>query len=363
MQTLLKVDDQRPLSKCELELLLSASGKECDLLYAAARKIRDDYFGKKVFLYGFIYFSTYCKNDCNFCYYRISNTLPVRYRKPIEEIISISKSLKCAGVHLIDLTMGEDPKYHGEDGLPELLFVAEAVKHETGLPVMISPGVIPGHALEKMSKLGIEWYACYQETHNADLFSQLRTFQSYDARLEAKLQAVSYGMLVEEGLLIGVGETLSDIAHSIMQMDRIGASQIRAMTFVPQKGIPLNSEESGDYTRELNTIAVMRIVYPDMLIPASLDVEGKKGLRRRLNSGANVVTSIIAPETGLAGVSNWSLDIENGKRSVAGVADTLDELGLGISELAEYQNTLAALRKKGGANDKTRDYWRKASGA
>ena len=68
-------------------------------------------FGDGIFLYGFVYFSTYCRNDCNFCYYRSSNQLPERYRKSREEIIRTAVDLKESGVHLIDLTMGEDDYY------------------------------------------------------------------------------------------------------------------------------------------------------------------------------------------------------------------------------------------------------------
>lgn len=47
----------------------------------------------------------------------------------------------------------------------------------------------------------------------------------------------------------------------------------------------------------------MRLLFPDKLIPASLDVDGISGLELRLMAGANVVTSIIPPNEGLAGVA------------------------------------------------------------
>jgi hypothetical protein len=40
--------------------------------------------------------------------------------------------------------------------------------------------------------------------------------------------------------------------------------------------------------RRLLTIALMRLSLPDRLIPASLDVDGLKGLRARLNAGRTV---------------------------------------------------------------------------
>ena len=85
----------------------------------------------------------------------------------------------------------------------------------------------------------------------------------------------------------------------------------------------------------------MRLAMPGSLIPASLDVDGIRGLERRLNAGANVVTSIVPPTVGLAGVSQAELDIDEGYRTVAGVLPHLDQLGLRPGTVAEYRAWLA----------------------
>lgn len=335
------------LTAQEIETLLGASGDQCDMLYSVARAVRNRSFGNKVYLYGFVYFSTYCRNNCVFCYYRTENKSHERYRKSLDEVLRISDSLKNAGIHLIDLTMGEDPHYvsRSTDGFEELLDATRAVKRETGLPVMISPGVLPENVIGEFARLGVEWYACYQETHNRDLFEKLRIGQDYDRRYNAKVAASRAGMLIEEGLMAGIGETLGDIAHSIKCMDSLGAEQVRIMSFVAQEGTPLAGKTNTDYTRELNTIAVMRIAFPGRFIPASLDVAGKCGLRERLDAGANVVTSIIAPDTGLAGVSNSTLDIDSGARSVEGIQDTLHQCGLTVASLDQFRDNMVKLKE------------------
>ena len=64
----------------------------------------------------------------------------------------------------------------------------------------------------------------------------------------------------------------------------------------------------------------MRLAMPDRLIPASLDVDGIAGLEPRIAAGANVVTSIVPPDIGLAGVSQSELDIDDGLRTAPEVA-------------------------------------------
>ncbi|BBB91283.1 methylornithine synthase PylB [Methylomusa anaerophila] len=328
-----------PLAQQEIiHLLQLTDPAERERLFAAARQQRQRYFADKVFLYGFVYFSTYCRNECAFCFYRNSNNEPVRYRKSKEEIVAISRALAADGVHLIDLTMGEDPAFlaNAASGYEDLLEIVQLVKAATGLPIMISPGVVPREVLVRLKQAGADWYACYQETHNRRLYGELRLNQSYDQRWDSKVSAAAIGLLVEEGLLVGVGDCARDTAHSFSRMRELGAAQVRTMSFVPQAGTPLAETVAAGNRREINIIAVMRLLFPDRLIPASLDVEGVSGLKERLAAGANVVTSLIPPQAGLLGVSQSTLDIADGCRTAAGIRPILQECGLTPAAPAEY---------------------------
>lgn len=325
-----------------VELLETKDEKQIEALFAEARRVREQQFGNKIFLYGFVYFSTWCRNDCTFCYYRKSNQIE-RYRKTPEEILHLSQELAESGVHLIDLTMGEDLSYHEED-FETVLSIIRSIKETTGLPVMISPGVVPDQQIKAFAEAGTDWYALYQETHNRDLFAKLRLDQDYDERMHAKLYAREQGMLIEEGLMSGVGENSEDIAHSLMEMGRIGASQVRVMSFVPQAGSPMEHVKTPDRMLEMKIIALMRILYPWALIPTSLDVDGIAGLEARVNAGGNVVTSIIPPRTGLAGVAQNSMDVDDGSRTVAEAEKILESLGLQAATAEEYQKYIGELK-------------------
>jgi len=334
-----KATKEVPLEREERLFLLRLTDEE-DLakVFNTARLLRTRYFQDRVFIYGFVYFSTYCRNECTFCLYRNSNRSLVRYRKPDLEIMKTAMSLVESGVHLLDLTMGEDPFYfdNNESGFAHLIRTVELIKKSTGIPIMISAGVIPEKILREFKESGVDWYATYQETHNRDLFRKLRLGQSYDERMERKKLARAMGFLVEEGLLTGVGDTYEDVLDSLEEMKKLGADQLRVMSFIPQKDTPLQNVPAVSRLRELLIIAVMRFVFPDRLIPASLDVDGLNGLAERLNSGANVVTSIIPPLSGLAGVSNHSLDIEDGNRTVSKILPVLKHCGLVLASSEEY---------------------------
>jgi methylornithine synthase len=328
-----------PLTEETLRELLTGGEAARLSLFAEARRVRAAVFDRRIFLYGFVYFSTYCRNNCHFCYYRRDQDID-RYRKSEDEVVETAVQLATSGVHLIDLTMGEDPLYHAE-GFRSVFSIIRRIRRETGLPVMISPGLVPIHIILAFAEAGANFFALYQETHNRALFAGLRAEQDFDKRMQCKVEAKLAGMRIEEGLLAGVGEGVADLIHSLREMGRIGANQMRVMSFVPQVGTPMAARGSGERKEELVLIALMRLLYPHALIPASLDVDGLAGLRDRLNAGANVVTSIIPPRAGYKGVAQSDLDVDAGGRTVAEVQSVLAELGLKDGLAEGYQNWLA----------------------
>ncbi len=344
---LAKAVDEQGLKRKEIEFLFGLGGKNrIDAVLEAAGELRSRYFGNRVFLYGFLYISTYCRNNCNFCYYRRDNDRPVRYRRTASDVIEAARSLAESGVHLIDLTLGEDPLYFHDQGVEPFVQLVKAVRKTTDLPVMISPGVVPANTLSDLYLAGASWYACYQETHNRQLFKHLRPGQGYASRMQNKALAGELGLLIEEGVLCGVGESAQDIVDSIEAMRLLEASQVRAMTFVPQQGTPMGLWPGPEPLREMLAIAVLRLVFPDRLIPATLDVAGLTGLQSRLKAGANVVTSLVPPGFGLMGVAQTSLDIADARRTTAGILPELDKIGMQPASPADYAHWVDSRRRQ-----------------
>ena len=75
-----------------------------------------------------------------------------RSRKSKQEIVAAASRLAESGVHLIDLTMGEDPDIYTSDGanFDYLVNLIESLQKETGLPIMVSPGLVPARVLHRL---------------------------------------------------------------------------------------------------------------------------------------------------------------------------------------------------------------------
>ena len=330
-------------SRDDIVKLLSVQGKDRDELFAEAREVRDRQFGDRVFAYGFVYFSTYCHNNCTFCYFRKSNSID-RYRKTPEEIIATAADLKDAGIDLVDLTMGEDDMMY-KDNCAELLDIISGVR-KLGISIMVSPGAVGKDAMRPIKEAGADFFAVYQETHNRDLYAKLRLNQDYDFRYNQRVWAREAGLLTEDGMMVGLGETMEDRADSILMMGEEKCEQIRCMTFVPQAGTPLQNLEPMDSEMELKSIAVMRLLFPDRFIPATLDVEGVQGMKSRLDAGASTITSIIVPHKHFAGVAQPEKDIESGVRSVQHVYDLVEDMGKKIATQNEFRHAIEPLEAR-----------------
>ena len=127
---------EEPLGKGEIVFLLSLEhGNQIDAVFETATKLRARHFGDRIFLYGFLYISTFCRNQCTFCYYRSSNALAERYRRDAAEIIEAAQSLVESGVHLIDLTLGEDPLYFRNQDFESLIQLVDAVRRVSDRPL------------------------------------------------------------------------------------------------------------------------------------------------------------------------------------------------------------------------------------
>ena len=88
-----KLKETQNLSKKEwISLIENRSVELSDYLFAQAREVRHQYYGKEIYVRGLIEFTNYCKNDCFYCGIRKSNANTPRYRLTKEDILTCCKS-------------------------------------------------------------------------------------------------------------------------------------------------------------------------------------------------------------------------------------------------------------------------------
>ena len=104
-----KLGREKALTKTEWITLLN--GRTPDLaeyLFAKARDIRHQHYGRDIYIRGLIEFTNYCRNNCYYCGIRRGNEGLKRYRLTEEEILSCCEQGYALGFRTFVLQGGED---------------------------------------------------------------------------------------------------------------------------------------------------------------------------------------------------------------------------------------------------------------
>ena len=94
--------------KLDIDYLLTTSDPVAtEELYAKACRVRDEVYGRKVFMRGLIEISNHCKNNCLYCGIRREASVQ-RYRLTKEDILACCQEGHRLGFRTFVLQGGED---------------------------------------------------------------------------------------------------------------------------------------------------------------------------------------------------------------------------------------------------------------
>jgi biotin synthase len=113
------------------------------------------------------------------------------------------------------------------------------------------------------------------------------------ARIKCLEYLIKIGFEVGSGNIVGLpNQTINDLANDLFFISSFNLAMVSATTFIPGNGSCYYNKPMGDLNLTLNTMALMRIMYPWMLIPStsSLEKAGNDGQYLGLMAGANTVT-------------------------------------------------------------------------
>jgi 2-iminoacetate synthase len=134
-----------------------------------AATVRRMYFGKTVRLYGPLYISNICINDCLYCGFRTSYHEHKRRRLTFDEIMVEAKIIKGYGMDSLLLVSGEDPIGVSVD------FLVKVIKELKKMFSYISIEIYPMNREDysKLFEAGVHGLTIYQETYDQELYKKL----------------------------------------------------------------------------------------------------------------------------------------------------------------------------------------------
>lgn len=274
------------LSKNEIVRLLADEQNEPALLKRADR-IRKKYVGDAIHLRGLIEFSNICRNNCLYCGIRRGNGKVARYRMKEDELIETARRAAALGFKTVVMQSGEDMYYTQE----KMCRIIEAIK-KFDVAVTLSVGERSYGDYKAFREAGADRYLMRIETTDKDLYHRLDPGMSWQHRYECLLMIKELGYELGSGIMVGLpGQSLESIAADLMFLRRLGVDMAGIGPFIPHPETPLAGEPDGSLHLALRTMAIMRLLLPDINIPATTAMESlhPDGRMMALQGGANVV--------------------------------------------------------------------------
>ena len=267
-----------------IELLTAAPADE---LYRRADDVRREAVGDDVHLRGLIEFSNICRNDCLYCGIRRGNSHVQRYRMTDDELVETAKRAVALGFQTIVLQSGEDMHFDQV----RMCRIIEQIKR-MDVALTLSVGERDYEDYKAFRDAGADRYLMRIETTDRDLYHRLNPDMSWERRHECLLMIRELGYELGSGIMVGLpGQTVESIADDLLYLKEIGIDMAGIGPFIPHPETPLAGEAGGTLEQALRTMAIMRILMPDINIPATTAMESlhPQGRIMALQAGANVV--------------------------------------------------------------------------
>ncbi|RJR18992.1 MAG: biotin synthase BioB [Nitrospiraceae bacterium] len=243
-------------------LLAESRGGDLYDLFAAARRVREEFRGNKVDLCSIVNAkSGACPEDCSFCAQSShnqtrANIYPLLNKESIMEAALFAKQHGVKRFCIV--TSGYAPSNTDLDNICH--FISELRKNDI-LPCA-TLGMLSHDQLNQLKEAGLNRYHHNLETSEA-FFSEICTTHTYQDKMKTIRAVKALDLSLCSGGIFGLGESWEDRIEMAFSLKDIGVDSVPVNFFTPVKGTPLDKREMLTPLEALKIIAIYRLVLPE----------------------------------------------------------------------------------------------------
>lgn len=267
------------------------------VLYETADNVRQKIYGKDVYIRGLIEISNYCKNNCYYCGIRGANQNLVRYRLTEEEILSCCEIGYSLGFRTFVMQGGEDP-YFTDDVICSV--VSKIRNKYPDCAITLSLGEKEKSSYKRYFDAGANRYLLRHETATNEHYNKLHPdSMSLQNRKKCLFNLKEIGFQTGSGFMVGSPfQTIDNIIADLRFLQELKPEMIGIGPYITHKDTPFKDHNSGDLYLTLRLISILRLMFPNALIPSTtaLGTIHPEGRQSGLKAGANVVMPNLSPK-------------------------------------------------------------------
>lgn len=275
--------------------LLAARGNEQGQWMERATAARDQRFGRRAFVRAVVEVSNFCRENCEYCGMRRDNKSLSRFRGQAEQLAELIIEHRPASVTDLNIQTGEDPVAVREVVLPLL----KILQRETSLGLSVCLGTLNLELYAALQEAGASIYIIKFEIANRTTYELRHAPGTYEERLANIRHLAEKGWNVSSGFISGLpGQTMADVLENLTLANTLPLAGCSVSPFIPGESTPLSGEITADIELVLNSMAAMRLMRPDWVIPvvsAMNLADPVEGYRRGWRTGANLATINMTP--------------------------------------------------------------------
>jgi len=280
------------------ELIDSRNPEISEYLFEKARAVRIENYGHDVYIRGLIEFTNYCKNDCYYCGIRKSNREAERYRLTKEQILECCSIGYDLGFRTFVLQGGEDGYFTDE----RIIDIIRSIKSNyPDCAVTLSIGERSYESYKAFFDAGADRYLLRHETANAEHYGKLHPQAlSLDNRKQCLYNLKEIGYQVGCGFMVGSPfQTTECLVEDLMFIKQLNPHMVGIGPFIPHHQTPFADKKAGTLELTLFLLGIIRLMLPDVLLPATtaLGTIHPKGRELGILAGANVVMPNLSPKS------------------------------------------------------------------
>lgn len=253
---------------------------------------REKYFSKKVRIHILDNIKNgHCPEDCGYCAQRKNaNSGVATYSlKPEEEILEDAKKAKENGAYRFCIvTAGTGPN---DILIDKLSSTISKITNDLGLRVCLSAGLLDEAKASKLKDAGLDRYNHNLNTSESH-YGEICTTHTFQDRLNTLEYVNKSDIGICSGLIVGMGESLSDLVDVAFTLKRLGVISIPVNFFIPVLGHAIKNPNRLTPELCIRILSVFRLVNPDSEIRIGAGREGH--LKSLQSMGLFIANSLFA---------------------------------------------------------------------
>ena len=261
-----------------------------------ADAVRQQYYGKKVYIRGLIEFTNYCKNNCYYCGIRAGNSQAQRYRLTKEQILDCCAEGYKLGFRTFVLQGGEDP-YFTDERICDI--VASIRKQHPDCAITLSIGEKERASYQAYFDAGANRYLLRHETATPEHYAKLHpASMSLANRKRCLFDLKAIGYQVGSGFMVGSPyQTPENLLADLRFLQELKPDMIGIGPYITHEQTPFADQKSGTAEQTLRLLSMLRLMFPYALLPSTtaLGTIHPQGRELGLKAGGNVVMPNLSP--------------------------------------------------------------------